>query len=248
MKNINIFDPTDLPIGPELVMEPKTPESAYIPDTSGDPVGSEDRAKPDGIQLPDYFFKKYSLDDEGNPTYNSIRVKGILAVYQSKKDTPFSSPSSDKTWFSAYQADVKKLVDGITPLLEVDPQTTGINLLQLCTRTWAEFASIAFEYNEDATAANPNDDLPTWLIEREDKMFQLGRKARMLRDAISQIDNAFGLRDVKLNDNRVKSEVERRLQRLAQWNFDNVADKSVKVATDMNRESHNHTKRVFDLA
>jgi len=117
----------------------------------------------------------------------------------------------------------------------------------LTTRTWAEFASIAYEYNEDATASNPNDDLPDWLIEREDKMFQLGRKARMCREVLARVDDKFGLNDTKINDFRVQNEVERRLQRLAEWNYNRQADRSGKVAMDLNKESHEHVKSVFEL-
>lgn len=251
-RNIDIFDPADQPIGPELLAGPDTPEDAYIPDTNGDPEGSERRAQPEAVKLPDYFFKKYSLDGQGNPTFQSVRVDKIMEVFASKKDTPFVGPSTDDDMrqqeIDAYSTQVKLVVDGLMPLLEVDAPTTGINILQLCTRTWAEFASIAFEYKEDADSANPNEDLPQWLIEREDKMFQLGRKARMLRDVIKAVDNHFGLRDTELNTRRVRTEVERRLQRLAEWNYDNVADKSVKVAMDLNRQSHAHTRTVYDMA
>ncbi len=248
----DIFDPADQEVGPELVYAGPTDESMFVPDTSGDPEGSEARAMPDAIQLPDYFFKKYQLDNEGNPTFNSSRVEGIMEIFRSKKDTPFSGPSTDDDQKSKevelYEMQVQSVADGLMPLLEVDPQTTGINFLQLTTRTWAEFASIAYEYNEDATAANPMEDLPVWLIEREDKMFQLGRKARMCRDVLSKIDIKFGLNDTSINEGRVQNEVERRLQRLAEWNYKNVADRSLKTAMDYNKESHDHVKTVFELA
>ena len=134
------------------------------------------------------------------------------------------------------------------PLLECDPQSTGINFLQLTTRTWAEFASIAYEYKEETSGANPNDALPDWLIEREDKMFSLGRKARMLSAVIDQVGNQFGLQDLALKDFRVMNEIERRQQRLAEWNYKNHADSSVKVATDLNNATHEHTRTVFENA
>ena len=40
----DLFDPADQEIGPELVVGNDTPESAYIPDTNGDPDGAEKRA------------------------------------------------------------------------------------------------------------------------------------------------------------------------------------------------------------
>jgi len=252
-KNVDndIFDPADQEVGPELVYAGPTDESMFTADTSGDPEGSEERATPDAISLPDFYFKKYQLDEQGNPTFNASRVKGIMEVFMAKKDLPFTTPFEDdarkEVEQELFDAQVQSVADGLMPLLEVDPQTTGINFLQLTTRTWAEFASIAYEYNEDATASNPNDDLPDWLIEREDKMFQLGRKARMCREVLAKVDDKFGLNDTKINDSRVQNEVERRLQRLAEWNYNKQADRSGKVAMDLNKGTHEHTKNVFEL-
>jgi len=262
-KNDNIFDPTDL--GPEvvdiangetgeLVTPQETPESAYIPDTSADPEGSEERARPDAIQLPDYFFKRYAIDNAtGEPTFNPSIIAGAMGVFNSKKDTEVSfkhitDEDQQAKEADLYQAQVQAVIDGQLPLLEVDAPTTGINLLQLNTRTWAEFASIAYEYQDSAESANPNEDLPIWLIEREDKMFQLGRKARMIRDAINQIDDKFGLKDITLNNDRVQKEIERRAERLAKWNYDNAVNRANKVATDMNVATREHTKNMFDCS
>jgi hypothetical protein len=147
-----------------------------------------------------------------------------------------------------YLQQVQTIADGLLPLLETDPQSTGINFLQLTTRTWAEFASIAYEYKEETEAANPNDDLPTWLIEREDKMFGLGRKARMLSAVVGLVGENFGLQDLGLKDARVQNEIERRQQRLAEWNFKQHADSSVRVATELNNATKEHTKNVFSAA
>ena len=120
--------------------------------------------------------------------------------------------------------------------------------MQLTTRTWAEFASIAWEYQDDATNANPNEELPTWLIEREEKMFGLGRKARMLSAVTAQVDDKFGLSNLSLSAIRVQTEVERRQQRLAEWNYNNCVDMSVKVASDLNKATVEHTQSVFAVA
>ena len=251
-KNIDIFDPADYETGPELVNAIETDESMFTADTSGDPEGSERRATPDAIQLPDYFYKKYSLDADNKPTFNKSRVEGIMKVFEAKKGTPIAFLGEDEDAKAKEQelfdSQVQQVVDGLMPLLEVDPQTTGINFLQLTTRTWAEFASIAYEYKEDAETSNPNDELPTWLLEREDKMFQLGRKARMLSAVVDLVDTRFGLNKTSLDSNRVQNEIERRLQRLAEWNFNNVVDQSLKVAMDLNRQTKEHTQNVFDLA
>ena len=83
------------------------------------------------------------------------------------------------------------------------------------------------------------------LIQREDKMMQLGRKARMLRDAIQSLDDKFGLKSTSLDRDRVQNDVERRLQRLAEWNFRKHADQSGKVANTLNNASKEHCKAVF---
>ena len=91
-------------------------------------------------------------------------------------------------------------------------------------------------------------EMPTWLIDREDKMFDLGRKARLLSAVVDTIDNAFGLKDVKLNVGRVLTEVERRQQRLAEWNYKNSADASRKVSENLNTETIAHCQNVFASA
>ena len=184
MANANHFDPADQEIGPELVNELKTDESMYTPDTNGDPVGSEERAKQEPRKLPDFYFAKYALDADGAPTFQQSRVDGIMKVFNAKKDTEMQFNNEDTELADKereyFEKQVKTVADGFMPLLEVDPQSTGINLLQLTTRTWAEFSAIAYEYKEEAAKVSAEDELPTWLIEREDKMFGLGRKARML--------------------------------------------------------------------
>ena len=93
----NHFDPSDL--GPEIVdmangetgellPDQKTPESAWKPDTNGDPVGSEARATQDPVHLPDFYYRKYSIDGEGKPIAQLSRVDGIMEVFKAKKNTP----------------------------------------------------------------------------------------------------------------------------------------------------------------
>ena len=255
------FDPSDL--GPEVVdmangetgellPDQKTPESAWKPDTNGDPIGSEIRAAQDPVHLPDFYYRKYALDGEGKPLAQKSRVDGIMEVFKSKKNTAMTFNATDdeqrKKEEDYYLQQVQTIADGLLPLLETDPQSTGINFLQLTTRTWAEFASIAYEYKEETEAANPNDDLPTWLIEREDKMFGLGRKARMLSAVVGLVGENFGLQDLGLKDARVQNEIERRQQRLAEWNFKQHADSSVRVSTELNNATKEHTKNVFSAA
>lgn len=243
--NDDLFDPADQETE-ELLPPNFTEESAFVPDTNGDPEGSEARSEKPAIALPDFFFKRYRLDDEGKPTFNESVVGSIMSVFDMKADSnmTFKGDNADDEE-KYYDSQVNTIVDGISQLLEVDPQSTGINFLSLSTRTWAEFVSIAYEYNDSLTSISANDEIPDWLIQREEKMMQLGRKARMLRDAISAIDDKFGLKSTSLDRGRVQNEVERRLQRLAEWNFNQHADQSGKVAKTLNSASVQHCESVF---
>ena len=141
----DLFDPADLETQEPLPPE-HTDESAHVPDTNGDPEGSETRATKLEIVLPDFFYKRYHLDDYGNPTYNPSVVKDIMMVFDLKAKTPLTfnedNQDADEKYYDKQVLDV---IDGIRVLLEVDPQSTGINILSLNTRTWAEFISIAYE-------------------------------------------------------------------------------------------------------
>ena len=241
----DLFDPAEIETT-ELLPPEHTDESAHRPDTIADPEGAEVRATPSAISLPDFFFKRYRLDDNGNPTYNLSVVEFIMGVFDAKKGTDlvFNVETADDDQ-QYYDHQVMAIVDGVMQLLEVDPQSTGINFLGLCTRTWAEFASIAYEYSDSLAGLKFDAELPDWLVTREDKMMQLGRKARLLRDAIAQVDNKFGLKSTSLDRKRVQTEVERRLQRLAEWNFSQHADTSGKVSAAMNKATANHCESVF---
>lgn len=228
MANVDHFDPSEMETE-ELIPSNETPESAYRPDTIGDPEGSEERDKQVAIVLPDFFYRRYKLDDAGNPTYNEVVVSQIMEVFDAKYGTE-QSFSDDKAE-DYFNSQVEQVVDGFSQLLEVDPQTTGINALQLATRTWAEFASVAYEYKDSISTIKEDQEIPDWLIDREDKMVQLGRKARMLSAFLNKMDDKFGLKDVEISRFRVQQAVENRLQRLAEWNYNQHADKSGAVTS-----------------
>jgi len=243
MANADHFDPSEMETE-ELLPPATTPESAYIPDTNGDPEGSEERAKQIAIVLPDFFYRRFRLDDEGKATFNIRVVDAIMEVFDAKYGTeqPFANDKA-KEYFNKQ---VNQVTTGFSQLLEVDPQTTGINALQLTTRTWAEFASVAYEYKDSISTIAEDKEIPEWLSEREDKMIHLGRKARMLSAFLAKMDDKFGLKDISIARFRIKQEVERRLQRLAEWNYNNHADKSGKVTS---REISNETAALmFDNA
>lgn len=244
----DIFDPAELETE-ELLPPVKTPENAHRADTLGDPEGSEARATEVAIALPDFFFRRYRLDDLGKPTFNKATVDGIMAVYAQKADTNQvfggKDPKAEEKYFNKQIDDI---VTGISQLLEIDPQTTGITMLQLTTRTWAEFVSIAYEYQDSMATVDQNKEIPDWLIEREAKMIALGRKARMLSGFCAKMDDKFGLKSTSLDSFRVQGEVERRLQRLAEWNFNQHANTSGKTANTLNTASNKFQADIFNNA
>ena len=145
-----------------------------------------------------------------------------------------------------FEESVNNIVVGVQELTIVDPQSTGLSFLQLCTRTWAEFASISYDYQ--TAMAKAGDEIPDWLVERELKMFDLGRKARMMSMALESLDHSFGLKEVSIQRERVQSAVEQRLQRLAEWNFKQYADTSGKTAQKLNGATKEHMQSMFDNA
>ena len=168
----DLFDPADQEIGPELVVGNDTPESAYIPDTNGDPDGAEKRAVQANIQLPDWYFRKYALNDFGKPVFNKAVVDGIMKVFDTKFNTPMDfsdDPEKREDEEKYFDSQCNQIVDGQRVLLEVDPQSTGLNFLQLCTRTWSEFASICYETLDAVSSITVAEDIPDWLIQREEK-------------------------------------------------------------------------------
>ena len=243
------FDPADQEVGPELVVGNDTPESAYIPDTNGDPEGAEKRAVQANIQLPDWYFRKHALNDFGKPVFNKVVADGIMKVFDAKFGTPMTYNEEKREDEEKYfDSQCNQIIDGQRVLLEVDPQSTGLNFLQLCTRTWSEFASICYEYQDAMSSITVAEDIPDWLIQREEKMLQLGRKARLLASSLDNIGHDFGLRNIEIERFRVEKAVQDRLQRLAEYNYNQHADASGKVKEDMNTESTAHMKSIVNNA
>ena len=148
-----------------------------------------------------------------------------------------------------YQAHVQRIVDGTRIELGVDPETTGLSLLGRCTKTWSEFASITYEYFDTVQNLASQDDLPDWVYEREAKMFDLGRKARLLTDALKAVDQEFGnLKNVAIQKDRVEAQVMDRQQRLAEYNFKKQADTSGKTIRKLNAETVAHMQSIVDDA
>ena len=254
------FDPSEQETV-ELRPTNETPESAHVPDTNGDPEGSEKRAVKASILMPDWWHKKFRLTDDGKPTFNPTVVAGVMAVFKEKFGTnPFFADidlGKDKDGNrkiltvdeqqTKWNEQVNTIVEGFRILLGVDPQSTGLNMLQLATRTWSEFCSVSYEYQESMSAMK-DDEIPDWLLEREQKMIDLGRKARMLTQAIGALDNEFGLKDTVIQEYRVKTAVEQRMQRLSEWNYRQQADASGKVERELNTQTASHMRDILSNA
>ena len=244
------FDPSEQETK-ELLPEVESKMSDYTEDTIADSEGAEQRSVKASISLPDFFHVNYRLDDTGNPTFKDDVVAKIMAIFDQKIDT--QPTFAEKEGYAPvdeqvvqFEKSVDNIVVGIQELTIVDPQSTGLSFLQLCTRTWAEFASISYDYQ--TAMAKAGDEIPDWLLEREQKMFDLGRKARMMSMALKSLDHSFGLKEVSIQRNRVQSAVEQRLQRLAEWNFKQYADTSGKTAQKLNGATKEHMQTMFDNA
>ena len=244
------FDPSEQETK-ELLPKTESDMSDYTEDTIADSEGAEQRSVKASISLPDFFHVNYRLDDYGNPTFKNDVVASIMAIFDQKIGTKpvFSekegyAPVDEQV--AQFEESVNNIVVGIQELTIVDPQSTGLSFLQLCTRTWAEFASISYDYQ--TAMAKAGDEIPDWLVEREQKMFDLGRKARMMSMALQSLDHSFGLKEVSIQRARVQSAVEQRLQRLAEWNFKQYADTSGKTSQKLNGETKKHMQTMFDNA
>lgn len=244
------FDPSEQETK-ELLPKTESDMSDYTEDTIADSEGAEQRSVKASISLPDFFHVNYRLDDTGNPTFKDDVVAKIMAIFDKKIDT--QPTFAEKEGYAPvdeqvvqFEESVDNIVVGIQELTIVDPQSTGLSFLQLCTRTWAEFASISYDYQ--TAMAKAGDEIPDWLLEREQKMFDLGRKARMMSMALKALDHSFGLKEVSIQRNRVQSAVEQRLQRLAEWNFKQYADTSGKTAQKLNGATKEHMQTMFDNA
>ena len=244
------FDPSEQETK-ELVPEVQSSLNDDTEDTNRDPEGAEERSVQASIVLPDFFHVNYRLDDYGNPTFKNDVVASIMAIFDQKIGTKpvFSEKegyASVDEQVTQFEESVNNIVVGIQELTIVDPQSTGLSFLQLCTRTWAEFASISYDYQ--TAMAKAGDEIPDWLVEREQKMFDLGRKARMMSMALESLDHSFGLKEVSIQRARVQSAVEQRLQRLAEWNFKQQADASGKVERELNAQTTSHMRDILSNA
>ena len=252
-----IFDPSEQETK-ELLPEVKSSLDDDTEDTNRDPEGAEQRSAKASIVIADWWHRKFRLTDNGQPTFNPEVVNAIMDVFDKKFGTAMtfkevSLPNGEKLTVEqqqeTYQAHVQRIVDGTRIELGVDPETTGLSLLGRCTKTWSEFASISYEYFDTMQNLASQEDLPDWVYEREAKMFDLGRKARLLTDALKAVDQEFGnLKNVSIQRDRVEMQVKDRQQRLAEYNFKKQADTSGGNRRRLNEETVAHMQSIIDDA
>ena len=237
------FDPSEQETK-ELLPKVKSEMSDYTEDTIADSEGAEQRSVKASVVIADWWHRKFNLTDNGQPTYKPEIVQAIMDIFDKKFGTamtfkeiklPNGEIMTVEQQQETYQAHVQRIVDGTRIELGVDPETTGLSLLGRCTKTWSEFASITYEYFDTVQNLASQDDLPDWVYEREAKMFDLGRKARLLTDALKAVDQEFGnLKNVAIQKDRVEAQVMDRQQRLAEYNFKKQADTSGKTIRKLN--------------
>tara|TARA_X000001388_G_C2211047_1_gene115160 strand:+ start:438 stop:1199 length:762 start_codon:yes stop_codon:yes gene_type:complete len=225
-------------IGEASPMEYKTESTLddASPDTNGDPVGSEERAKQDPVKMPLWYFDKYDLDGNGKPIPSIAHVNAIMEMLPKKIDTaPFFG--NDKTagakLAKQYDADVKALVDAYRPLLAYEAGDTGFNFMMFANATWGKYLTALVEFGNDVSRFS-DQEMPDWLVTREDNAFGMGRKARLVRDVLAILSDEFKLKNAVITPANVRSAVQRHLQGLATWTFNKHADSSARVSGKLN--------------
>lgn len=234
------FDPSDLETK-ELVTKQETEHSDYTPDTNADPEGAEERQFNTGKQFPERVHRDYLIKN-GVVGVSSSTVEAVMAIFETKKDSDCQLTDTQQ---AVYTKEVQAIVDGKKPLLNVDAPTSGYNTLSEMTRTWAEFACAIYDYTSWARQLNPEMDQPESFTDLENKMHELGRKARMLRDASSELWVFFNINGTfKLDSFRVQRAVEGRYQRLADY-YNNKFTEST-VGKDMKKASVAFTEDIIN--
>ena len=251
------FDPSEQETK-ELLPKTKSEMSDYTEDTIADAEGAEQRSVKASVVIADWWHRKFNLTDNGQPTYKPEIVQAIMDIFDKKFGTamtfkeiklPNGEVMTVEDQQAKYQEHCQRIIDGTRVELGVDPETTGLSLLGRCTKTWSEFASITYEYFDTMQNLASQEDLPDWVYEREAKMFDLGRKARLLTDALKAVDQEFGnLKNVSIQKDRVEAQVMERQQRLAEYNFKKQADTSGKTIRKLNAETVAHMQSIVDDA
>ena len=207
------FDPSELETE-ELLTPETTDKDAFNDDTLADPEGAEAREPQNrGTLYPTYLYRDYKVGENDALVPNQSAIDAVMAIFEEKAETPVAEGKEKQ-----FAKDLKAVVAGRKPLLAVDAPSSGIQCLREMTNAWSEFASLVYDYVNSSQSISKEDQMPDWLLQREAKMVDMGYKARLLREANSELFSDYGLPGkFELNRSRVRQSIESRFERLAAW-------------------------------
>jgi len=211
------FDPSELETE-ELLTPETTDQDAFSDDTIADPEGAEAREPENrGTLYPTYLYRDYKVGVvngvDGALVPNKSAIDAVMAIFEEKAETPVVEAKEKQ-----FAKDLKAVVAGRKPLLAVDAPSSGIQCLREMTNAWSEFASLVYDYVNSSQSHSKETQMPDWLLQREAKMVDMGYKARLLREANSELFSDYGLPGkFELNRTRVRQSIESRFERLAAW-------------------------------
>tara|TARA_R100000808_G_scaffold23123_1_gene50933 strand:- start:29505 stop:30230 length:726 start_codon:yes stop_codon:yes gene_type:complete len=207
------FDPSELETE-ELLTPETTDKDAFNDDTLADPEGAEAREPQNrGTLYPTYLYRDYKVGENDALVPNQSAIDAVMAIFEEKAETPVAEGKEKQ-----FAKDLKTVVAGRKPLLAVDAPSSGIQCLREMTNAWSEFASLVYDYVNSSQSISKEDQMPDWLLQREAKMVDMGYKARLLRDANSELFSDYNLPGkFELNRTRVRQSIESRFERLAAW-------------------------------
>lgn len=207
------FDPSELETE-ELLTPETTDKDAFNDDTLADPEGAEAREPENrGTLYPTYLYRDYKVGENDALVPNQSAIDAVMAIFEEKAETPVAEGKEKQ-----FAKDLKAVVAGRKPLLAVDAPSSGIQCLREMTNAWSEFASLVYDYINSSQSHSKETQMPDWLLQREAKMVDMGYKARLLREANSELFSDYNLPGkFELNRSRVRQSIESRFERLAAW-------------------------------
>tara|TARA_R100001082_G_C4353810_1_gene155844 strand:+ start:379 stop:1104 length:726 start_codon:yes stop_codon:yes gene_type:complete len=207
------FDPSELETE-ELLTPETTDKDAFNDDTLADPEGAEAREPENrGTLYPTYLYRDYKVGENDALVPNQSAIDAVMAIFEEKAETPVAEGKEKQ-----FAKDLKAVVAGRKPLLAVDAPSSGIQCLREMTNAWSEFSSLVYDYVNSSQSISKEDQMPDWLLQREAKMVDMGYKARLLREANSELFSDYNLPGkFELNRTRVRQSIESRFERLAAW-------------------------------
>ena len=105
--------------------------------------------------------------------------------------------------------------------------------MMFANATWGKYLTALVEFGNDVSRFS-DQEMPDWLVTREDNAFGIGRKARLVRDVLAILSDEFKLKNAVITPANVRSAVQRHLQGLATWTFNKHADSSARVSGKLN--------------